>query len=140
MFDTQLMADAEVSGEEYQRGRLLGWQLRSYVFHRDGRRWVYCEREDGVRYELDHVAPKSAGGTDRVSNLVVSCRECNADKGNRRVEEFLSGKAGRLLEVRRIQRQELSGAAHMNVIPPALVARLRETGLNVSVHDAYTTS
>ena len=49
MFDTQLMADAEVSAEEYQRGSLLGWQLRGYVFHRDGRRWVYCEREDDNR-------------------------------------------------------------------------------------------
>lgn len=140
VFDTQLMVNAAISGEEYQRGSLLGWQIRSYAFDRDGHTCVYCDSANKERYELDHVVPKSAGGTDRVSNLVVSCRECNTLKGNRSVQEFLSNRIDRLVAVRRIQRQELSGAAHMNVILPALLQRLRDTGLTVSEHDAYTTS
>ena len=140
VFDTQLMQNAEVVGEEYQRGSLLGWQIRSYVFHRDGRKCVYCGSANKERYEIDHVVPKSAGGTDRVSNLVISCRECNADKGNRSVREFLSDRLDRLVVVRRVQGSSLTGAAHMNVILPTLLQRLRETGLTVSKHDAYTTS
>ena len=55
VFDTQLMADAEISGAQYQEGDLLGWQLRSYVFHRDGRVCAYCGTREAERYELDHM-------------------------------------------------------------------------------------
>ena len=41
-FDTQIMENAEISGREYQQGDLAGWQLRSYVFHRDGATCAYC--------------------------------------------------------------------------------------------------
>ena len=140
VFDTQLMQNAEVSGEAYQRGTLHEWQLRSYVFHRDGRRCAYCGSTEAERYELDHIVPKSLGGTDRVSNLVVCCRECNAAKGNRLVSEFLADKPARLAATRRIQRSSLSGAAHLNVILPELLRRLRAEGYSVSAHDAYTTS
>lgn len=32
---------------------------------------------------LDHVLPKSKGGSNRKRNLVYSCRACNAAKGDR---------------------------------------------------------
>ena len=81
-FDTQLMQDAEIAGSQYQHGDLAGWQVRSYVFHRDGRRCAYCGDAKAERYETDHIVPRSRGGTDRASNLVVSCHECNVRKGN----------------------------------------------------------
>ena len=140
VFDTQLMQNAEISGEAYQRGTLHEWQLRSYVFHRDGRRCGYCGSTEAERYELDHIVPKSLGGTDRVSNLVVCCRECNANKANRLVSEFLANNPARLAVIRRIQQSSLAGAAHLNIILPELLRRLRDTGLSVSAHDAYTTS
>ena len=139
-FDTQLIQNAEISGEEYQHGTLHGWQLRSYVFHRDGRKCRYCGSVKAKRYELDHIVPKSTGGTDRVSNLVVSCRECNDDKANRTVAEFLTGKPTRLAAIRRIQRNSLAGATHLNIILPELLRRLNASGYSVSTHDSYTTS
>ena len=139
-FDTQLMQNAEVSGEMYQQGDLLGWQLRSYVFHRDGRVCGYCGSTQAGRYELDHIVPKSLGGTDRVSNLVVCCRECNAEKANKTVAEFLADRPARLTAIRRIQGSSLAGAAHLNVILPELLRRLRSEGYSVSAHDSYTTS
>jgi hypothetical protein len=33
--------------------------------------------------EIDHVVPKAHGGTDLLSNLVISCSECNHIKGTR---------------------------------------------------------
>ena len=140
VFDTQLMADAEISGVQYQEGDLLGWQLRSYVFHRDGRVCVYCGRANADRYELDHIVPRSLRGSDRASNLAVSCHECNVRKGNASVAEFLSGDPERLAAIRRIQEASLSGAAHLNVIVPELLRRLRATGVPVTAHDSYTTS
>jgi len=32
---------------------------------------------------LDHALPRSKGGTDEWSNLVLACYECNQDKGDK---------------------------------------------------------
>ena len=122
------------------RGELAGWQVRSYVFHRDGRKCAYCGTARAERYELDHIVPKSRGGTDRVSNLVVSCQECNVAKGNMSVEQFLAGKPKRLAQVKAVMRSRLTDASQMNIIIPALIGRVEQMGLPVSTHDAYTTS
>ena len=48
---------------------------------RDGHRCVYCQRtaqESGSHLHLDHLKPKSRGGTDAPGNLVLSCRRCNS--------------------------------------------------------------
>jgi 5-methylcytosine-specific restriction endonuclease McrA len=37
---------------------------------------------------LDHVIPRSRGGSDHLSNLVGSCAECNQDKGSLTGEEY----------------------------------------------------
>ena len=102
-FDTQLMQNDEIAGEQYQQGDLPAWQLRSYVFQRDGRVCAYCGRKNAERCELDHIVPKSTGGTDRVSNLVAACRDRNASKGNLPVEEFLVGQPERLAAIRNTQ-------------------------------------
>ncbi len=41
-FDTQLMQNPEISGVEYQRGELLGWEVRAYLLEKWGRRCAYC--------------------------------------------------------------------------------------------------
>ena len=140
VFDTQLMQNAEISGEQYQHGALHEWQLRSYVFHRDGRRCAYCGTTKAERYELDHIAPKSSGGSNRPSNLVVSCQSCNLAKANTPVETFLTDRPTQLAAIYRIQRAPLAGATHLNVILPELLRRLRTHGYSVSTHDSYTTS
>src|SRR5260370_1149861 len=71
-FDTALLQHPELSGVAYQRGALLGWEVRAYLLEKFGRRCVYCKRTN-VPFELDHILPKSRGGSDRVSNLVLTC-------------------------------------------------------------------
>ncbi|NLN19153.1 MAG: hypothetical protein GX162_07765 [Firmicutes bacterium] len=38
--------------------------------------------------EVEHIILKSRGGTDRVSELTVACKEYNREKGNRSAAEF----------------------------------------------------
>ena len=113
-FDTQLMENQEISGRDYQQGELAGWQLRSYVFHRDGAKCRYCGDAKAERYELDHIVPRSRGGANRVSNLVVSCHDCNISKGNQSVEEFLANRP-RDCGIRSIRRAP-PRATTMNII------------------------
>lgn len=57
-------------------------QTRFGVFKRDGFRCMYCgRRPPDVMLEVDHVHPKSQGGTDESSNLTTSCFACNRGKG-----------------------------------------------------------
>ncbi len=41
----------------------------------------YCGRKaPEVTLEIDHIYPKSKGGTDDESNLIVACKDCNLGK------------------------------------------------------------
>ena len=37
---------------------------------------------------IDHMRPKSRGGQDRIANLILCCRSCNATKRAKTVDEF----------------------------------------------------
>lgn len=42
-FDTQALQNPEVSGVEYQRGELHGYEVREYLLEKWGRRCAYCD-------------------------------------------------------------------------------------------------
>ncbi len=67
---------------------------RRAVFARDSHRCQYCNRS---AENIDHVVPRSRGGTHTWDNVVASCRSCNARK-----EDRLLGEAG--LSLRRTPR------------------------------------
>jgi 5-methylcytosine-specific restriction endonuclease McrA len=75
-FDTQKMQNPEISGIEYQQGELYGYEVREYLLEKWGRKCAYCGKT-GVPLEIEHIVPKSRGGSNRVSNLTLACRECN---------------------------------------------------------------
>ncbi|KKK53555.1 hypothetical protein LCGC14_3093620 [marine sediment metagenome] len=54
------------------------------IYLRDNFACQYCGRtpQDGVKLELDHVFPKSLGGSDDDDNLVTACWECNSAKSD----------------------------------------------------------
>ena len=138
-FDPQLMQNPDIRGIEYQRGTLYGWQVRAYILDRDGNRCVYCQRKN-VRLELDHVRPR-ATGTDRVDNLVASCRPCNVRKGNQPIETFLADQPELLQQIlARLQRSDLAGTAHVNAALPAIIRELRQLGLPLPLTDATSVS
>lgn len=57
---------------------------RRNLMLRDRYQCQYCGRQPGVReLNIDHVIPRSRGGTDSWENLVISCRTCNLAKGRR---------------------------------------------------------
>lgn len=39
--------------------------------------------------ELDHIVPKSKGGSSEGFNLTLSCRKCNSTKASKSVGEFM---------------------------------------------------
>jgi 5-methylcytosine-specific restriction endonuclease McrA len=123
-FDPARLKNPELTGVAYQRGELFGWEIRAYLLEKFQRRCVYCRCAD-TAFEIDHVVPRSRGGSDAVSNLVLSCHTCNTAKGNRTGAEFGHP------EVEAKARLPLGDAAAMNATRYALVDRLEELGLPV---------
>lgn len=137
-FDMQLMTNPEITGVEYQQGELQGHEVREYLLEKFGRRCAYCDKQD-VPLEVEHVVPKSRGGTNRVSNLTLACRPCNKKKGNRPVEEFLRHKPAVLAQLNRQLKTPLAAAAAVNATRNALLAALCQTGLPVETSSGAQT-
>jgi 5-methylcytosine-specific restriction endonuclease McrA len=61
---------------------------RKSIYARDDAMCQYCFKElDFHNSTMDHVLPKSRGGKDTWSNLVLCCEPCNAKKGSRTPSE-----------------------------------------------------
>ena len=130
-FDLQKHENPEISGAEYQQGTLFGYEVREYLLEKWQRRCAYCDAEN-VPLEVEHVVPRSKGGTDRVSNLTLSCRTCNEAKGNRPVQEFLADQPARLKAILAGLKRPLHDAAAVNASRYAIGRVLKDTGLPVS--------
>lgn len=131
-FDTQVLQNPEISGAEYQQGTLAGYEVREYLLEKWGRKCAYCGAEN-VPLEIDHIHPRSKGGSDRASNLTVSCHDCNQAKSNMPVEQFLAKDPERLRRILAQAKAPLRDAAAVNSTRWALFQRLKATGLDVEV-------
>ena len=138
-FDPRLMWDPIVSGKEYQESERGTMQVREYVLQRDERTCQYCGTDEG-RIEIDHVVPRSKNGSDRVSNLVTSCRKCNQRKDNQSLAEFLKRKPAGLKKIEAQLKTSLSSASHMNYLMHLLRRELKEQGVPVEESDAISTA
>ena len=100
---------------------------RHNIFARDDHTCQYCgKRLPRRELNLDHVVPRSRGGTTNWENVVTSCIECNFRKGGRTPDE-----AGiRLIRVP--HRPRWSELIH----PPRLRVRYREWLPFLNVVDA----
>src|SRR5699024_10116299 len=58
---------------------------RYNVMKRDGNHCQYCGSSRNLT--IDHVLPRSRGGTDSWENLTTACDQCNVTKGNRTPKE-----------------------------------------------------
>lgn len=129
-FDIQAIQRPGLESTDYQQGPLAGWEKWQYLLHRDRKRCVYCDTR-GVALEQDHVVPRSRGGSDRVGNLVVSCRKCNDAKDCRSLEAFLACDPVRLRRIRAKLDSPLDAVAAVNATRKALPALVRTRGLPV---------
>ena len=56
----------------------------------------YCEKKlnenDTSGVEIEHKTPVSRGGTNKRSNVVLACCDCNREKGRKTEKEFVKSK------------------------------------------------
>jgi len=117
-FDTQKMHNPDIAGIEYQQGEREGYLLREYILRKFQRTCVYCGAQ-GVPLEIDHMLPKSRGGSQRASNLTLACRPCNQRKGQQTAAEF------GFPDVQAKARVPLKDAAHVSSLKSRVVHDLQ---------------
>jgi 5-methylcytosine-specific restriction endonuclease McrA len=116
-FDIHKMQNPEIKGIEYQQGKLQGYEVREYLLAKWGRKCVYCQKS-GLPLEIEHIIPKSRGGSNRVSNLTIACSKCNLKKGNKTATEFGYPR------VQKQAKKSLKSATFMNTIRQRIVDKL----------------
>jgi len=123
-FDTQLMQDAEIKGVEYQQGELSGYEVREYLLEKYSRKCCYCNKTN-IAIEIEHITPRSRGGSNRVGNLCLACQDCNQRKGNQTATEF------GFPDIQSQARKPLKDAAAVNSVRWAVYNLFQSTGLPV---------
>jgi 5-methylcytosine-specific restriction endonuclease McrA len=122
-FDTHKIINPDVNGKEYQNGVQKGfWDVREYCLWRAGYKSEISGKK-GV-LEVHHIIPKSKGGTDNPSNLIVLT-----------VEEHKAIHEGKLkIPKGRLEKIKiLKDASHVSTIGWYIVNRLREKQYNVEI-------
>ncbi|MCX7255954.1 MAG: RNA-guided endonuclease IscB [Polaromonas sp.] len=129
-FDMQALENPEIEGVQYQQGTLTGYEVREYLLEKWGRTCAYCGAKN-VPLQIEHIQPRSKGGSNRISNLALACQCCNQQKGATSIEDFLRKQPERLKRIQAQAKRPLKDAAAVNATRWALVNALKATGLAV---------
>jgi len=60
-------------------------KFRKRVWDKTDGHCAYCGKKLDITsaWHVDHIEPRSRGGTDNIGNLIASCPNCNTRKGTR---------------------------------------------------------
>jgi 5-methylcytosine-specific restriction endonuclease McrA len=127
-FDMQKMENPEISGAEYQQGELEGYEVREYILEKWNRTCIYCNAQH-VPLEIEHIVPRSKGGSNRITNLTIACHSCNQKKGSQALEVFLEKTPKLLQKIQSQAKTPLKDAAAVNSTRLALSNQLKICGV-----------
>ncbi len=130
-FDPQKLDNPEISGIEYQQGTLYQYEVREYLLEKWDRTCAYCGAKN-IPLEVEHIKPKSQGGSNRVSNLTIAYVSCNKAKSNQDIREFLADSPSVLKRILAQAKAPSLDAAAVNSTRWKLFNSLKETGLSVT--------
>lgn len=131
-FDMQKLQNPEISGVEYQRGTLFGFEVREYLLEKWKRTCAYCDIKD-VPLQIEHIQPRALSGSNRISNLCLACQTCNQAKAAKTLEAFLVKDPKRLAKIKAQAKAPLRDAAAVNTTRWVLANALKATGLSVEL-------
>ncbi|GAX38876.1 RNA-guided endonuclease IscB [Nodularia sp. NIES-3585] len=129
-FDMQLMRQPEIEGKEYQQGTLAGYETREYLLEKWNRQCAYCGVKD-LPLQIEHIHPRSKGGSNSITNLTLSCEKCNIKKGTKDIKDFLKKDPSKLQKILAQAKKPLADATAVNATRYKLLEVLKSTGLTI---------
>ena len=142
-FDIQKIKNPDISGKDYQHGTLQGYNIRNYLLEKHGHKCFYCDKEVST-FEVEHMIPKTKGGSNRIDNLTLSCHSCNQKKGTLTAEEFIKQtlpveKVAKKLKQLPKEKRLFKYMAHMNATRWTLYDAINDKYPNVKMTYGYIT-
>ncbi len=131
-FDMAALQNPEICGQGYQKGTLFEAEIKEYLLVKWQHQCAYCSAS-ATRLEIDHVHPRSKGGGNRISNLVIACRACNEAKADQPIEAFLADRPELLAQIQMQIKTPLADAAAVNSTRWRVYQELQRTGIPVEV-------
>ena len=130
----QMTTGTNLIGTAYQQGPLYQQKLRSFIFSRSDGKCVYCGAK---ATEIDHVIPRSNGGSNSTYNLVASCRSCNQIKSNLSLKDFgkLVGKDFSHLEPKKLPKD----ASIVQIARNYMVREITKLVSDTTTHPSWLT-
>ena len=122
-FDIQKLQNPAIQGIEYQQGSLFGYTVKNYLLEKWGHQCVYCKKKS-IPLEIEHIIPKSRGGTNRIDNLTIACQKCNLKKGNKLSSEYSPKLRAIIIKINQQAKKTYKTATFMNMMRKQLVKRL----------------
>jgi len=126
-FDIQKIKNPTIESKEYQEGTGLGfWNVREYVFFRDGHK---CKGRKGCNNKIlnvHHIESRKVGGNSQ-ENLITLCEECHSD--------YHKGK----LKLNLKRGKSFRDAAFMGIMRWAFYNKIKKLYFNVSLTYGYIT-
>lgn len=125
-FDTQLLKNPDIAGEQYQQGPQLGfWNTREYVLFRDNHQCQHCHgKSNDPVLNVHHLESRKTGG-DSPDNLITLCETCHKAYHRGEIE----------LKIKR-NSKSLRDAAFMSIMRWRVYNDLKQT-LNIPVRLTY---
>lgn len=126
-FDTQLLKNPDITGEQYQQGEQLGfWNIREYVLFRDNHQCQHCHgRSKDNILNVHHLESRKTGGNSP-DNLITLCETCHKAYHRGEIE----------LKVKRSS-QSLRDAAFMSIMRWAVYKKLKSAYSEKDVRLTY---
>ena len=127
-FDTQLLKNPDIQGEQYQQGEQLGfWNVREYVLFRDGHTCQHCKGKSKDKVlNVHHIESRKTGG-NAPNNLITLCETCH--------RKYHSGE----IELKFKRGTSLRDAALMSIMRWTVYNRAKEEFGNVRMTYGYIT-
>lgn len=69
---------------------MMKYECRCRYCGVDVRRRSFGEKRFATEATIDHIVPRSKGGSEDMENLALACNYCNGKKGNLDLAEFLA--------------------------------------------------
>ena len=131
---SQMSSETKLYGVDYQQGPLYQKKLRDFIFSRSNGKCSYCGAK---ATEIDHIIPRSNGGSNSTYNLIASCRACNKKKSNLSLKEFgkLVGKDFSKIEPKALPKD----AAIVQSARNYMVREISKFVADTTTHDAWLT-
>jgi len=62
---------------------------RKMIFNKYNGKCAYCGSKITIgNFDVEHIKPKTNGGSSHINNLLPSCKTCNGFKASLSIEEF----------------------------------------------------